>query len=96
MSDRETVPTPAATPPANPSINIVLKDTQNNEVHFKIKRTTRFEKVFKAFAERQGRQVGTCRFRFDGDPIDALSTPGDIDMQDGDLIDVFEEQVGGA
>jgi len=35
------------------------------------------------------------RFRFDGQPINETDTPSQLDMEDGDAIDVFQQQTGG-
>ena len=73
-----------------------MKDSSGGEVFFKVKRTTRLEKVMNAFCERQGKVVGTSRFVFEGTKLLKDQTPADHDMEDGDIIDVFEEQLGGA
>ena len=38
----------------------------------------------------------TVRFRFDGQPISENDTPKGLDMEDGDTIEVFQQQTGGA
>jgi small ubiquitin-related modifier len=39
--------------------------------------------------------MGSMRFRFDGQPINETDTPAQLDMEDGDAIDVFQQQTGG-
>lgn len=43
----------------------------------------------------QGVKMGSMRFRFDGQPINETDTPSQLDMEDGDAIDVFQQQTGG-
>ncbi|KAL6760239.1 small ubiquitin-like modifier 1 [Haematococcus lacustris] len=76
-------------------INIIVKDQGGNEVHFKIKPHTKFEKVFSAYCAKKGQDVATLRFLFDGKRIEPSSTPAMIDMEDGDSIDCLIMQLGG-
>lgn len=43
----------------------------------------------------QGAQSGTLKFMYDGQRIAENLTPKLMEMEDGDTIDVFAEQVGG-
>jgi small ubiquitin-related modifier len=65
------------------------------ETFFKIKTTTKMSKVFEAFAQRKGLQVGALRFLLDGVAIEADSTPKTLDLEDQDQIDCMLAQVGG-
>jgi hypothetical protein len=82
-------------PNSPPHINLKVKD-HSSEVFFKVKKTMRLEKVMRAFCERQGKVFDSTRFVFDGTKLAQDQTPADLDMEDGDIIDVFEEQIGGA
>jgi len=75
-------------------LNIKVTDN-NNEVFFKIKRTTQLEKLMKAFCERQGKKPESCRFLFDGTRVTPEDTPDTLEMQDGDTLEVHQEQIGG-
>ena len=55
-------------------LNIKVTDN-NNEVFFKIKRTTALKKLMDAFCERQGKAVNTVRFLFDGARIQPTDSP---------------------
>ncbi|KAL2414259.1 hypothetical protein ABEF95_003568 [Exophiala dermatitidis] len=79
---------------ANEHLNIKVTDG-NNEVFFKIKRTTKLEKLMKAFCERQGKDIRSARFLFEGQKVQAQDTPEVLEMQDGDSIEVHQEQIGG-
>jgi small ubiquitin-related modifier len=67
----------------------------SNEVVFKLKSTTKLEKVIKAYCDRQGKNESTVRFFFDGQRIQKTDTPGELQMQDNDCIEMHEEQIGG-
>ncbi|KAH6689229.1 ubiquitin-related domain-containing protein [Plectosphaerella plurivora] len=90
-------PTGAAPPtePANSEhLNIKVTDN-NNEVFFKIKRSTKLEKLMNAFCERQGKSSATVRFVFEGQRVQPTDTPDALEMADGDTLEVYQEQVGG-
>lgn len=61
--------------PANSEhLNIKVTDN-NNEVFFKIKRSTKLEKLMTAFCERQGKSLNSVRFLFDGTRVQPTDTP---------------------
>jgi small ubiquitin-related modifier len=37
----------------------------------------------------------TMRFRFDGQPINETDTPVSLEMEEGDTIEVYQQQTGG-
>lgn len=64
--------------PAQPEhLNIKVTDN-NNEVFFKIKRTTQLKKLMDAFCERQGKQPNTVRFLFDGTRVRPEDSPESV------------------
>jgi len=80
--------------PANEHLNIKVTDG-NNEVFFKIKRTTQLKKLMDAFCDRQGKSPNSVRFLFDGTRVQGQDSPESLDMQDGDTLEVHQEQIGG-
>ena len=52
-------------------------------------------KLMNAFATRQGVNIKTVRFLFDGERIREDQTPQQLGLEDNDSIDVVMEQVGG-
>lgn len=64
-------------PAAVEHLNIKVTDN-NNEVFFKIKRTTQLKKLMDAFCERQGKQPSTVRFLFDGTRVRPEDTPDTV------------------
>ncbi|PTB64153.1 ubiquitin-like protein [Trichoderma citrinoviride] len=81
-------------PPNAEHLNIKVTDN-NNEVFFKIKRSTKLEKLMTAFCERQGKSLNSVRFLFDGTRVQPTDTPDALEMADGDTLEVHQEQVGG-
>ena len=82
---------PAPASPPAPSLNIRLhKVPEGDEVFFKVKTTTKLQKIFDAYAMARypGRDL---RFLLDGERLRGDQTPADVDMEDGDQIDVFED-----
>jgi hypothetical protein len=55
-------------------LNIKVTDN-NNEVFFKIKRTTALKKLMDAFCERQGKAPTSVRFLFDGSRVQPTDSP---------------------
>merc|ERR1740122_224517 len=47
------------------------------------------------YCERAGLALQTIRFSFDGTRINESDTPKALDMEDGDTIEVFQQQSGG-
>ncbi|GAA5805613.1 ubiquitin-related domain-containing protein [Thamnidium elegans] len=76
-------------------INLKVVGSDTNEVFFKIKRSTQLRKLMDAYCERQGKQPGSVRFLYDGTRVLPQDTPNELDMEDGDSIDVMVEQIGG-
>ncbi|KAG2451684.1 hypothetical protein HYH02_003464 [Chlamydomonas schloesseri] len=76
-------------------INISIKST-DGEVNFKIKKSTRMGKVFSAFAQKKGVGEGHYRFVFDGQRVGNDVTAAEAGLEDGDTLDAFVEQQGGA
>ena len=73
--------------------------TQHNageETMFKIKKSTKMSKVFKAYASRKGVEEGSLRFLLDGERISETDTPKMLELEDEDQIDCVLAQVGGA
>ncbi|KAF2862775.1 ubiquitin-like protein, partial [Piedraia hortae CBS 480.64] len=75
-------------------LNIKVTDS-NNEVFFKIKRTTQLKKLMDAFCDRSGKDIRSCRFLFDGQRVNPTDNPASLDMADGDVLEVHQEQIGG-
>lgn len=83
-------------PEVKPAVlSVKLKDQNENEIFFNIKYTTKFGKVFDAYYSKQAITPGSLRFFLDGTRIIEHQTPTDLEMEDGDCVDVFLFQQGG-
>lgn len=60
-------------------LNIKVTDN-NNEVFFKIKRTTVLKKLMDAFCDRQGKSANSVRFLFDGQRVQATDSPESVSV----------------
>ncbi|KAE8442725.1 hypothetical protein EG329_002916 [Mollisiaceae sp. DMI_Dod_QoI] len=91
-------PAPDAPPPEQDGpkgLNVKVVDQAQNEVFFKIKFSTPLKKVMDAYCGRQGIMRDAVRFLVDGVRINDGDTPASKEMEDGDTIEVFTQQLGG-
>ncbi|XP_064404754.1 small ubiquitin-related modifier 3-like [Halichondria panicea] len=77
-------------------INLKVTGQDGSVVHFKIKRNTPLKKLMQAYCDRQGFQLSTIRFVFDGNSVGPECTPNALEMDDEDTIEVFQQQTGGS
>eukprot|EP01025_Chloroclados_australasicus_P026567 TRINITY_DN263_c0_g1_i2.p4 TRINITY_DN263_c0_g1~~TRINITY_DN263_c0_g1_i2.p4 ORF type:complete len:116 (-),score=7.59 TRINITY_DN263_c0_g1_i2:283-630(-) len=80
--------------PAN--LQIKIKSQDGDTIEFKVKSTTKLEKVFNFYCQRKGFEMGQVRFLFDGELVQATSTVGEVGLEDGDTMDCMAQQVGGS
>ncbi|XP_071961762.1 small ubiquitin-related modifier-like [Antedon mediterranea] len=92
-----TTTTTSNTTGTNNSEYITLKVTSqdNSEVHFKVKMTTTMKKLKESYCSRIGVPIPTLRFLFDGQRISDEQTAKDLEMEDDDVIEVYQQQTGG-
>ena len=69
------------------SLNIRLRDQTGEETFFKVKTTTKLDKVFNAFATRKGVAASDLRFLLEGARVRGDQTVADIGMEDDGQID---------
>ena len=80
MSDHEQSPGAGGNQdeqPRSEHLNIKVTDN-NNEVFFKIKRTTALSNLMNAFCERQGKTAQSVRFLFDGSRVNPTDSPDSV------------------
>lgn len=68
-----------------PVCSIKVKDQDGGEVVFRVKRTTKFERIIQTFCQKKAWNAGQVKFLFDGNRILADDTPESLDMDDGDV-----------
>ncbi|KAK4554647.1 hypothetical protein LTR86_008149 [Recurvomyces mirabilis] len=89
-NNAEDAPAPVPLP-----MSLTFRDQTDFALTFKLKATTRLGKAMDQFSARAEKARDTLRFLFEGDRINADSTPADIGLDDGDVIEVHMEQIGG-
>uniref|UniRef100_A0A8D8ZK54 Small ubiquitin-related modifier n=1 Tax=Cacopsylla melanoneura TaxID=428564 RepID=A0A8D8ZK54_9HEMI len=77
-------------------INLKVLGQDNNVVQFKIKKGTPLRKLMNAYCERCNLSMSTVRFRFDGQAINEQDTPSTLEMEEGDTIEIYQQQTGGS
>ena len=77
-------------------LTLIVQDPgSGSEVHFKVKRDIKFERLFHSYATKRGIMADSLRFLYNGKHIHKSSTPKMLEMVDGDEIQVVAEQTGG-
>ncbi|CAI4222512.1 unnamed protein product [Auanema sp. JU1783] len=77
-------------------IKLKVVGQDSNEVHFRVKYGTSMGKLKKSYADRTGVNVSSLRFLFDGRRINDTDTPKTLEMEEDDVIEVYQEQLGGS
>ena len=75
-------------------LNLKVVTQDGNEIFFKMKKKAKIGKLMIAYCQRHGVNLNAVRFLFDGERLRESQTPEDLEMEDGDVIDVMMEQVG--
>merc|ERR1712111_218483 len=76
-------------------IKLKVVGQDSNEIHFRVKQTTQMGKLKKSYSERVGVPQTSLRFLFDGRRINDDETPKALEMEQDDVIEVYQEQTGG-
>ncbi|KAL4135236.1 hypothetical protein QTP88_006860 [Uroleucon formosanum] len=76
-------------------INLKVLGQDNSVIQFKIRKQAPLKKLMNAYCERVGVSFGSVRFRFDGQAISQTDTPSSLEMEEGDTIEVYQQQTGG-
>merc|ERR1712109_208410 len=76
-------------------IKLKVVGQDSNEIHFRVKQTTQMGKLKKSYSKRVGVPVSSLRFLFDGRRINDDETPKQLEMEQDDVIEVYQEQTGG-
>jgi len=72
-------------------IKLKVAGQDSNEVHFRVKQTTKMGKLKKSYSERVGVPVASLRFLFDDKKINDDETPKQWEMEPDDVIEVYQE-----
>merc|ERR1711874_470164 len=75
----------------------VVDGNDSNGFHFMVKQTTQMLEVKRSYCERVGVPLTTLRslrFLFDGRRINDEETPEDLEMEQDDVVEVYQELAG--
>uniref|UniRef100_A0A8D9EB76 Small ubiquitin-related modifier 3 n=1 Tax=Cacopsylla melanoneura TaxID=428564 RepID=A0A8D9EB76_9HEMI len=75
-------------------ISLMVLNGDANGVQFKIRKETPLIKLMNAYCKTCNLDLNLLRFRFDGDCVSKLDTPKKMKMEDGDVLEIFQEQEG--
>ena len=82
--------------PAEGGLTVIIVEPSGTEIIFVLKHTTPLQKMMHAYCNRKGVSTSSVRFLFeDSNRLNETQTPQQLDMEDGDIIDVMQEQQGG-
>ena len=76
-------------------IKLKVVGQDSNEINFRISMTTQMGKLKKSYSERVRVPVSSLRFLFDGRRINDNDTPKQLEMEQDNVIEVYQEQTGG-
>ena len=80
-----------------PTMHIKIASQQNEDIVFKVKITTTFDKIMDKYCDRYNiKHKDQVRFLNDGVKISKDKTPQDLQLEDGDTIECTIEQEGGS
>eukprot|EP01027_Heterolobosea_sp_BB2_P003179 GEZU01004825.1.p1 GENE.GEZU01004825.1~~GEZU01004825.1.p1 ORF type:complete len:102 (-),score=19.08 GEZU01004825.1:43-348(-) len=84
-----------ATTETKENISIKVANSEGHETIFRIKRSTPMGKLMDAYCKRQGLNMNSVRFNFDGVRIAPAQTARELGLEEEDVIDAMVEQIGG-
>ncbi|PIC13693.1 hypothetical protein B9Z55_027559 [Caenorhabditis nigoni] len=75
-------------------MKVIVIGQDGNEIHFRAKLGTSMGKLKKAYADRTKVSAESLRFLFDGSRIEDEDTLESLEMEDGDIINVYQHKTG--
>ncbi|KAF9267150.1 hypothetical protein L218DRAFT_1074455 [Marasmius fiardii PR-910] len=85
----------SAEPEEKPKLNLHINH-EGQTIQVKVKATMAFKKVFEAAEKKFGKDPGTLKFTYEGSRVNPDDTPASRGMEEGDQLDAFLQQLGGA
>ncbi|XP_025092095.1 NFATC2-interacting protein-like [Pomacea canaliculata] len=77
--------------PSADTVRILMQCPKSrNNSHLLIKKYQPFRVMMEQYAQQRGKVLDAFKFKFDGDALDPDALPMDMDLEDGDTIDVIE------
>lgn len=73
----------------------VITGEMTNEIHFRVKPATALGRLKHSYCNKLGLVADELRFIFDGTRISDDDTPNSLGMVDDDVIEIYQERIGG-
>lgn len=73
----------------------VISSDDANQVNFRVKPFTDLGRLKRSYCTRLGLEISEVRFVFDGIRITDVDTPDTLGLVNDDVIEVYQEKVGG-
>ncbi|KAK2640345.1 hypothetical protein Ddye_028140 [Dipteronia dyeriana] len=81
--------------PSSDHITLRVKDQDQNEVFFRIKKSAPLKMLMDGYCVRKRVPLDTFVLMIDNRRLRPEQTPNEVGLEDGDEIDAFTHQVGG-
>ena len=66
------------------------------EIKFRVKKNRKLSMPLRMYSQRLGLPLGTFRFVYDGVRVTENDTPESLGMSEGDVVEVYKNQLGGS
>jgi Ubiquitin-2 like Rad60 SUMO-like len=76
------------------AVTIDMRDDDGEVVSYRVRRTTRLQHLFAAYARRKGVEVDSLNFLLNGQRVEPHATPIVLQLEDGDQIDALVVRSG--
>ena len=77
-------------------LHITVSSQAYEDIVFKVKPNTKFEKIIEKYCERFSiKNKEAVVFLFDGEKINKDKTPAELNLEEGDVVEAVQEQIGG-
>ena len=77
-------------------MSIYVQSSDGNRVTFNLKPDVTMDRVLRAYAKRKDVEPSALRVTFEGQRVLPTDTVESLGLSDGEGLDVFQEQTGGA
>lgn len=90
--------TPAGVPKKEQITHVAVKVQREKmrDIHLRVRLEMPLRKLKLAYCDQVGLDCDQIRFTYDGKRIGDNQTAGDLEMEDGDVIDAWSDQMGGS
>lgn len=80
----------------NSHVTLTVQREHQGDLVFKVRRSLPLRTVLVSYCDKLGLDYRAIRFTFDGKRVKGSKAADDMELQDGDSIDAWSDQFGGA